>query len=411
MASMTGQGHRAAARDPLWTSRFVLLLVSAVFMYMMTFMLTPTLPLFVQDIGAGTTAAGGVIVAGYTVGSLLPRLMWGSLADSWGRRPVYLLGVAIMAVISPLFTVAGILPVIISLRLVQGVGFSASSTGAATVAADLVPASRRSEGIGYYALANTIGMAAGPNLGLMIHQQWGANWLFIASVASGLVAIITGLWIGDRRRGRQPKVSLPTSVPDPVVSPRGWERLLEKSVLRACAVLLFVVMPYGAIMAYVAAYGIHQGVTHIGLYFTVFALALLVVRLGVGRITDRFGATIVFVPGVAAMLAGLLVLGWADGLTVFLTSAALFGLGYGVALPLLQSITYAIAPEDRRGVASATFFATADIGYGLGAVLLGVSISLLGYRIAFAGLALLVAIALMLFLILLHPQRRRRQDG
>ncbi|MEF3107734.1 MFS transporter [Raoultella sp. WB_B2P2-3] len=407
MASMTDsrqQRLHATGRDPLWTPRFILLLISAVFMYMMTFMLTPTLPLFAQDIGAGTTAAGGVIVAGYTVGSLLPRLMWGSLADSWGRRPVYLLGVVIMAVISPFFAIAGILPVIISLRLVQGIGFSASSTGAATVAADLVPASRRSEGIGYYALANTIGMAVGPNLGLMIHPQWGANWLFIASVAFGLVAIFIGLWVGDRRRDRQSELSPPTLASNPVVMPRGWERLLEKSVLRVCLVLLFVVMPYGAIMAYVAAYGIRQGSDSIS--------AFLAVRLGVGRIIDRFGATIatiVFVPGVVAMIAGLLVLGWTDSLTVFLTSAALFGLGYGVVLPLLQAITYSIAPEDRRGAASATFFATADIGYGLGAVLLGVSISLLGYRIAFTGLALLVAIALVLFLILMQPQRRRRR--
>lgn len=405
-----GVGAVAAAprtRERLWTGQFVLLLASAVFMYVMTFMLTPTLPLFAQDVGAGTTAAGGVIVAAYTLGSLLPRLVWGRLADSWGRRAVYLLGLVIMTVISPFYPVVSVLPLIIGLRLIQGIGFSGASTSAATAAADLVPSSRRSEGIGYYALANTIGMAVGPNLGLALHQSLGSGWLFAASTASGILALATGLWLRyERTRPRHQPSAAPTPPP---AHRRGPGRLIEKSVLPVCVVFLFVVMPYGAIMAYVAAYGLHQHVGDVGLYFTVFALALLVVRLGVGRITDRYGMTVVFVPGIVVMFAGLLILGWATTLAVFLVSAALFGLGYGVTLPLLQSAAYAIAPPDRRGVASATVFATADIAYGLGAVLLGIAIQVLGYPIAFADLAGFVILALVLFFVLLYPKIRHRQ--
>lgn len=333
--------------------------------------------------------------------------MWGRLADSWGRRAVYLLGLVIMTVISPFYPVVSVLPLIIGLRLIQGIGFSGASTSAATAAADLVPSSRRSEGIGYYALANTIGMAVGPNLGLALHQSLGSGWLFAASTASGILALATGLWLRyERTRPRHQPSAAPTPPP---AHRRGPGRLIEKSVLPVCVVFLFVVMPYGAIMAYVAAYGLHQHVGDVGLYFTVFALALLVVRLGVGRITDRYGMTVVFVPGIVVMFAGLLILGWATTLAVFLVSAALFGLGYGVTLPLLQSAAYAIAPPDRRGVASATVFATADIAYGLGAVLLGIAIQVLGYSIAFAGLAGFVILALVLFFVLLYPKIRHRQ--
>ncbi len=405
----------AAVPRALWTSQFVLLLVSAVFMYVMTFMLTPTLPLFVQDIHAGTVSAGGAIVATYTIGSLLPRLVWGGLADAWGRQRVYLLGVVIMAVISPFFPLAAVLPAIIGLRFLQGIGFSASSTAASTIAADLVPAVRRGEGIGYYALANTFGMALGPDLGLVLHQHFRAGWLFTASTLSGVTALVIGLWITyeTKRRRTTPVAALPVPAAPPaawrLTRPRLRDRLVEKSVLPVCLVFLFIVLPYGAIMAYVAAYGLHQGVPDIGLYFTVFALALLVVRLGVGRLTDRFGMTVVFLPGTTAMLAGLLVLGWADDLGIFLVSAVLFGLGYGVTLPLLQAAAYTIAPDNRRGVASATFFATADIAYGLGAVLLGLAIDGLGYPAAFAGLALPVLVALVLFCVLLCPRVGRQR--
>ncbi|HEY0259474.1 MAG TPA: MFS transporter [Lacisediminihabitans sp.] len=394
-------------REPLWTWQFILLLASAVFMYVTTFMLTPTLPLFAQSSGAGTVAVGGLIIAVYTLGSLLPRVLWGGLTDRWGRRPVYLIGALTMTVISPLFIVFAALPAIVGLRFVQGTGFSASSTAASTMAADLAPASRRAEGIGYYTLANTVGMAIGPDLGLRVLQARGSNWLFATSTLAGLAALSIGLFISyeKTRRSHHPiVVSGDTPSAELTAAPQGHGRLLERSVLPTCLVFLFVVAPYGAIMAYIASYGLNRGVGDIGLYFTVFALALFVVRLGVGRVSDRHGHTVVLIPGMAAMIAGLVVLWWADSLPVFLISAVLFGLGYGVVLPVLQAIAYIVCPADRRGAASATLFATADIAYGLGAVVLGLAITYLGYPAAFAGLCLLVVLALVLFLVVLRPR-------
>jgi MFS family permease len=129
-----------------------------------------------------------------------------------------------------------------------------------------------------------------------------------------------------------------------------------------------------------------------------------VVRLGVGRVSDRYGVTVAIVPGLVGMFAGLVILWWADTLVIFLISAVLFGLGFGVVLPLLQATAYTFAPIERRGAASATLFATADIGYGLGAILLGLGIGWFGHPAAFAGLAVFTLIALILFLVMLRPR-------
>jgi MFS family permease len=405
----------------LWTPQFSLLIVSAVFMYISTFMLTPTLPLFVARVGAGDLAVGGIIVAAYTFGSLLPRIFWGNLADRWLRQGVYLIGVALIAVLSPLFAVTVLLPVIIGLRFLQGVGFSGSSTAGAAMSADLIPASRRAEGVGYYTLANTIGMAFGPALGLGVLQTFGPGWLFGASVISGAFAFSLGLFlryervrthaesaVDDEMPGSaDPTAAEPSSTitisPD-VLSARKANRFIEPTVLPTSVVFLFVILPYGAIMAFIAAYGLEQGVTQIGLYFTVFAIALFVVRLGIGRISDKHGVTVTFVPAIIAMAAGLVVLWWAASLPVFLLSAALFGLGFGVALPVLQATAYTFAPAERRGAASATFFATADIAYGVGAMLLGLAMSLFDHRMAFAGLAIYTLLALVAFFVVLRPR-------
>lgn len=405
----------------MWTPQFVLLLISAVFMYMSTFMLTPTLPLFVTEIGAGDLAAGGLIVAAYTLGSLLPRIAWGNLSDRWSRQGVYLIGVAIIAVLSPLFALTVLLPVIIGLRFLQGVGFSGSSTSASAMSADLIPASRRAEGIGYYSLANTVGMAIGPDLGLRALQQLGPTWLFGASIGTGALAFGLGLLVRYERTRRPPTLTAGPATPAPALAPAGTDpsasqpsggpatgprrgRFIEPSVLPTSLVFLFVVLPYGAVMAFVAAYGLEQAVSQIGLYFTVFAVALFVVRLGVGRVSDRYGVTVAIVPGLVSMFAGLVILWWADSLVIFLISAVLFGLGFGVVLPLLQATAYSFAPIERRGAASATLFATADIGYGLGAILLGLGIGWFGHPAAFAGLAVFTVIALILFLAVLRPR-------
>jgi MFS family permease len=175
-------------------------------------------------------------------------------------------------------------------------------------------------------------------------------------------------------------------------------------VLPTSLIFLLVVLPYGAVMAFVAAYGLEQGVTQVGLYFTVFAIALFVVRLVVGRVSDRHGVTVVFVPAILAMTVGLGMLWWADSLLMFLLSAVPFGLGFGVALPVLQATAYGFAPAERRGAASATLFATADIGYGLGAILLGFAMSRLDHRIAFVGLSIFTLLALLAFLTVLRPR-------
>ncbi|EHI97619.1 LOW QUALITY PROTEIN: major facilitator superfamily MFS_1 [Clostridium sp. DL-VIII] len=398
--------------EPLWTKNFTLLLVAAVFMYIATFMFTPTLPLFARSIGVIDPSVGGIIILVYTIGSLVPRVIWGNLADSWERKAVYLIGVIIMAVAAPFLVCSVSLPGILIIRLIQGVGFSASSTAGSTMAADLVPASRRAEGIGFYTLANTIGMALGPELGLHMLQQHGAWWLFGAGVLAGIISLGVGMLLNyERKRSlvQSGFISTHEAIHDITATPAKslsskCSILFEKSVLTTCLVVLFTIMPYGAIMAYIASYGIDRGVSNIGLYFSVFALALFVVRLMVGRLSDSHGVTAVMIPGIVLMFSGLVVLNWAENFAIFMVSAVLFGFGFGVAFPLLQTTAYMLCPENRRGIASATLFSTADLAYGFGAVVLGVGIKYFGYETAFAGLTIFVIVALISYVIFLYPR-------
>lgn len=389
-----------------------MLLVSAVFMYIATFMFTPTLPLFAREIGATDPSVGGLIILIYTVGSLVPRVMWGNLADRWERKPVFLIGIAIMATAAPFFGLFASLPGILIVRLIQGIGFSASSTSGSAMAADLVPASRLAEGIGLYTLANTVGMALGPDLGLII-LGYGADQLFGAGLVMGVIGLGIGafLYYEKKRRPSSSRLNSNRKITRDIAAPKAKltlkpGKLFEKSVLTTSLVTFFAIMPYGAIMAYIASYGIDRGVGDIGLYFTAYALALFAVRLPIGRLSDRHGITAVMIPGIVLMICGLVVLYWATDLALFILSAVLFGFGFGVVFPLLQAVAYMFCPSGRRGAASATLFTTTDLAYGLGAVVLGFGIRCLGYAAAFAGLSIFAVTALVLYMVLLHPRVR-----
>lgn len=410
-------------REALWTGEFVLLLATAIFMYISTFMFTPTLPLFARNIGLSDPSVGGFIVLAYTLGSLMPRVFWGKLSDNWGRKRVYLIGLAIMTLATPFFGVFLSFAGIISIRLMQGVGFSATSTAAGTMSVDLVPESRRAEGIGYYALANTIGMAIAPGIGLFMLQRFGPPALLAAGFFAGCIAIVGGFRLSYERKKKLMAAASNTSESkregqnssnEKGADPKGLSAedapgqirrnaFMDQRILKTALVVFFVVFPYGGIMGYIASYGRDLGIAEIGLYFTMYAAAVFAVRLFVGRLSDRYGIATVLIPGILFMASGLAILFWATTLPIFLISAVLFGFGFGSAVPILQTTAYQFCPPFGRGAVSAGLFATMDLAYGLGAMNLGLGIKLFGYRYAFVGSACVVLIGMILFIAVLHP--------
>lgn len=417
-------------QEKLWTRDFILLMVTATFMYVSTFMFNPTLPLYIRTIGLTDPSLGGFIVFAYTVGSLLPRIFWGNLADRWTRIGVYVIGLVLITLGTPLFSIFTTMAGIIGIRLLQGIGFSATSTSASAMSVDLVPASRRAEGIGYYALANTMGMAFSPALGLYMLQHHGNAALLATGVAAGVLAIGSSMLVRYEKRrrlaaregaeaaadgagnattggdasgtgGTRTGTGSPRTAPAPK---RGF--YLEARVLKTSLISFFVVFPYGGIMGYIASYGRDLGIAEIGLYFTVYAIAVFIVRLFVGKLSDRYGTPAVLIPGILSMAVGLVLLFWATSLPLFLVSAVLFGFGFGTAVPILQVIAFTFAPADRRGAVGATLFATMDLAYGFGAIFLGMGIKYFGYRMAFVGSAAVLIIGLALFATVLLPVLR-----
>mgnify|MGYP000034236328 FL=1 len=132
----------------------------------------------------------GFILSCYTLAALCIRPFAGYLLDTFARRPLYLVAYFIFTAIFGGYMVATALTLFIALRVVHGFAFGMVTVAGNTILIDILPSSRRGEGIGYYGLANNIAMSFGPMIGLFMQGNFTYDVIFSCSLLSGSLGFI-----------------------------------------------------------------------------------------------------------------------------------------------------------------------------------------------------------------------------
>ena len=132
----------------------------------------------------------GFILSCYTLACLCIRPFSGYMLDTFSRKPLYLLAYFVFTVIFGGYMLAGALVLFIALRIVHGFAFGMVSVAGNTIVIDILPSSRRGEGLGYYGLANNIAMSFGPMTGLFMHGHCSYAVIFTCSLVSGSLGFI-----------------------------------------------------------------------------------------------------------------------------------------------------------------------------------------------------------------------------
>lgn len=263
------------------------------------------------------------------------------------------------------------------LRFIHGFGWGASSTASSTIASDVVPKSRLGEGMGYFGLTSTLAMAIAPALGLEILGGYGFNAVFYISAGVVLISIFIALLIKYHKPDVVPKSDsdgFPKS---------GKAGIFERSAILPAVVIFFITMTYGAIVSFIALYAGQKQVENIGLFFTVYAAALLISRPYFGRLTDRKGTPFAVLPGILCVIVSMSLIYFANSLMAFLIAGFIYGIGFGAVQPALQAMSVRKVDNTRRGAANATFFLGFDLGIGAGAILWGIIAEHLGYQLIY----------------------------
>ena len=431
-ASKTDDSRRESPREQLWSTTFVLVVVSTLCCFMVGQGLNSSTSVYVALYG-GTAAYAGVLGAVFSGAAAVVRLLSGPLIDGRGRRIVMLVGFAVLIVgtVGPLFT-HDVAPFVV-FRILQGAGFSAVTTASATAAADALPASRMGEGIGYYGLGQALSMSVGPALALALVSTDPPENLFIGVTAIAVIGLamiflcryekhpemlpegavyrrrleegeseaarrgtaealeVTGR-AGAAEAAEASETTTSTAQSRMEGQPRRESiasRIFEKHALPGTLPMIVLSPAFGFVIFFVGLYGASLGVGNAGLFYTLSAVSMILVRLKSGAFMDRF-APIKILP--FALACGLVAFAMLvacgtvlDGTpmrdAVFNLSGIVYGFCAGIALPLNQSVAVKNTPPERWGAANALFQLANDVGIGGGCVIWGIVNDCFGFPV------------------------------
>jgi MFS family permease len=356
-----------------------------------------TLPIFsLQEFNSSASQAG-LMTTVFLLSAIISRPIAGAWLERAGNKKVLLTALIIFAIASFLYFIPKTVVGYLGIRLLHGIGFGMATTAAGAIVADLIPSSRRGEGMGYFVMSTNMAMVLGPFVGLTAIQQWGAKTMFIITSIVAIGALITGLTV---------KLSKSTE-PDRVAtqSAFSFKNFFEVSTVPIALVGSFLAIVYSALLSFVSVYATEIRLGGISsLFFVVYAIILLMSRPFTGKWYDRHGANVIVYPSIILFAIGMYVLSQSTGAFMFLFSAGLIGLGWGTLFPTFQTIAIQNAAPRKRGLATATFLSIYDIGIALGSFLVGLMVTKMDYSTLYfiSSFYVLIGVVLYYFLTRKH---------
>jgi len=343
-----------SADPPLFTRSFAVICLATFFFYLSFYLILPVMPLYVSAMG-GTPFQIGLIIGLFSFMAMVLRPPTGWFIDTRGCRVVLLAGMAIFMLASFGYVIAHSVTMVLALRLFHGMGMGLFPTAATVVVAEVAPPARRGEAMGWFGIANSVGLIIGPAVGTPIATGAGFRTLFLVAGGMALIGLVC-IWLLPRIGQMPAKTTRP---------PRPQDFFSRAAVLPS-VLLLFLYVPYGAVVAFIPIIATGRGLANPGTFYTVYALAVLLIRAKAGHVSDRRGRAAVIIPGM--LLAGIAfaVLGLTSDRIWVLVAAAIYGLGFGSVQPALMALTADRVPLAERGKAMGTFYTAWELGITTG---------------------------------------------
>ena len=359
--------------------------------FMSAFQLLPVAPFHILALG-GTASEAGLFLGFLTYASAVSAPITGAMGDRLGKRRILIVASLAITVFSLLYAVAPSYQVMLGLVLVHGVFWSGLLSSSSAYVTDIVPKSRRAEGLGYAGFASILAVAVAPWIGLWVFDRGGWTLLCLEMAGLNLIMAFIAWRLPPDTRREMPPLSLKPA------------DLVEWRVIIGAVTLFLYSFSYGGITSFVAVYAEQVGVTPRALFFTVFSVAIIATRPFISRYADRIGHARVIVPCLGMMVVGIAVLVFASSRMTFVLSAVLFGVGFGSAYPVFVAHLMHHVPDHRRGATFGALIGAFDTGIGTGSISIGWLSEHYGFGRAFAVAGALALLSIPYFL---YMERRQ----
>lgn len=359
---------------------------AANFLHSLAFHSYVHLPGFLDGLGADEFTIG-VAMGVMALFAIVARPAVGRLIDGWGRRPIVLVGsvVNVAACLAYLF-VETIGPWLFFVRILHGFAEAMLYSVLFTIAADVVPSARRTEGIALFGVSGLLPLSIAGLVGDAILSSGTYDQLFWFTIGAAALGLLCGIPLPDSRppkdEGGLASRSFLTATFAPGLLPV-WMAGLAFSLAVA------------SYFTFLKTYVIHRDLGSVGAFFTAYTLAAVGLRVFFGWVPDRFGPRRLLAPAIAIQAVGVALLAFASNDVTVGVAGVLCGIGHGFAFPIASALAVERARPSERGAVLSTFTALFDMGMLIGGPALGAIVTASDYPTMFlsaAGIALAGAV-------------------
>ncbi len=335
------------------------------------YLLMPTLPLYLTATQGLSEASVGVVLATYTLAMLLARSFSGYLVDKFPRKPLFMLGLSLFTLTFGGYIFAITIIAFMVLRFIHGITWGITTVSGSTISIDIIPSSKRGQGVGLYGLSNNLSMAVAPWIAITIYNEFGYTTLIISSITAGVLSLLTALFIKTK--------------PHPPVEkkPISLDRFILVKALPVSLNLILCSVSYGMIVSYGVLYGKEIGIDNAGILFIFMALGIGISRIISGRFVDRGYMHRIAVFSIAALTLALVIFSLVHNVAMFYSMSLLCGVSFGTMIPAFNTLFVNMAHHNQRGTASSTYLTSFDVGMGIGMLVGGFMASRAGLYAAF----------------------------
>lgn len=387
------------SKPALWTRDFILTSIVNFFLILIFYLLMVTIAVYaVNEYGASTSEAG-LVTGIFILGALTGRIFIGRSIDKIGRKKTLLIGTTLFTLTTFFYFLNLGLPFLMANRFLHGMTLGMASTAAGTIVAQIIPMTRKGEGIGYFSMSSTLAAAFGPFIGLMLSQYSSYEMIFTVCLALGVISLVISSLV------YVPPVEAP---PNPNLT-KGFEvsEFIEPKAVPIAIICLVISLCYSSVLSFINFYAMEENLVQAASYFfLVYAISILISRPFTGRLMDLKGANFIMYPAFVLFASGLFLLNISNSSTGLLVAGALIGFGFGNMQSTTQAVAIKLTPTHRMGLATSTFFIAMDTGLGFGPYLLGFIIPMIGYNSLYGFLGFVVLATAFLYYVL-HGKKER----
>lgn len=378
-------------RDRLWTKDFTIDVCINFLLYVIMYQLMLWSTQFAIHTWDATVSEAGLASGIFIIGALSSRIVTGHVIDALGRKKALLVGTGIYMLGLLLYFPVHSLTAFLVIRCLHGAAYGISATAASTIVGAIVPPKRRGEGIGYYALGNTLASAAGPFLGMTLCS--GGNYYLNVYVCIGLAVLTFALAAAIHSPEH-----ICTAADRAALKSLRWDSFISVQALPISIISFFCGIGYSTVLSFIGAYTNSLNLAIAGsIFFCTYSVTSFFSRPIIGRFLDHHGGDAVMYPTLVILALCMAAVGLAESNALFAIGGVLLGLSYSTITSSGQALAIHGVPEDHIGLATSTFFIFVDLGVGVGPYMLGSLVPAYGFSSVYFGAAVIALAAIPLY--------------